>query len=95
MKMDEIEELEELLNQSHGKMTITVNGMVPHIEAENLNETGSLMCCFGALHAHAEVLGADFDETVDKLKKLNSIMNYKVVGNLPGGAAAKKGKLIE
>lgn len=88
--MDEIEELKELLNQAHGEMTITANGMVPHVSARNLNEAGSLMCCFGALHAHAEVLGADFDETVDKLKKLNSIMGYKIYGTLPSGAAVKK-----
>lgn len=88
--MQEIEELRKLLEKAHGTMTITVNGMVPHVEARNLNEPGALMCCFGALHSLAAIHGADFDETVDILKKLNTIMDYQVMGNLPEGKAVTK-----
>ena len=83
--MKEIEELAEFLEKAHGTMTITVDGMVPHVTARNLNKQGSLMCCLGALHALAAVEGADFDKTVDDLKELNKIMKYQVVGSLPSG----------
>lgn len=88
--MKEIDKLAEFLEKAHGTMTNTVNGMVPHVTAKNLNKQGSLMCCFGALHALAAVEGADFDETVDNLKELNKIMKYQVVGSLSSGNAVEK-----
>lgn len=88
--MKEIDELAEFLEKAHGTMTITVDGMVPHVTARNLNKQGSLMCCFGALHALAAVEGADFDKTVDDLKELNKIMKYQVVGSLPSGNVVEK-----
>ena len=66
------------------------DGMVQHVTAKNLNKQGSLMCCFGALHALAAVEGADFDETIDNLKELNKIMKHQVVGSLPSGNAVEK-----
>ena len=88
--MKEIDELAEFLKKAHGTMSITVDGMVPHVTAKNINKQGSLMCFFGALHALAAVEGADFDETVDNLKELNKIMKYQVKGYLPSGNVVEK-----
>ena len=88
--MKETDELAEFLEKAHGTMTITVDGMVPHVTARNLNKQGSLMCCFGVLYALAAIEGADFDKTVDDLKELNKIMKYYVVGSLPSGNAVEK-----
>lgn len=80
-----VDELKEYLEGAHGEMTIKVEGMIPHIEAEHLNYPGALMCAFGALHSLCRIQGDDFDEIVDNLKTLNKIMGYEVRGNLPGG----------
>ena len=74
---DVFDELEEFLQKADAEFTIKVNGMVPNIKGHG-NDAGVIMAAFGALKI-LENTGKSFDEIVDMMNDLNSIMKYQII----------------
>lgn len=78
--MKEVDYLKDFLNNAHGEITIRVDGMIPHISG-TINDSGMMMAAFACMKS-LEVRGGSFDDTVEMMKGLNSIMGYHVNGKI-------------
>ena len=81
--MKEVDDLKEFLNKAHGEITIKVDGMVPHVEG-TINDSGMMMAAFACMKCIETRRGGSFDDTVEMMKGLNSIMGYHVEGKISG-----------
>lgn len=81
--MKEVDDLKEFLNKAHGEITITVDGMVPHILG-TINDNGMMMAAFACMKCIEKRRGGSFDETVEMMKGLNSVMGYHIQGKIGG-----------
>ena len=81
--MKEVDDLKEFLNKAHGEITIKVDGMIPHVEG-NINDSGMMMAAFACMKCIETRRGESFDDTVEMMKGLNSIMGYHVEGKING-----------
>ena len=81
--MNELEELQKFLEKAHGEITIKVDGLVPHVEG-TINDSGMMMAAFACMKCIETRRGESFDDTVEMMKGLNSIMGYHVEGKING-----------
>jgi hypothetical protein len=81
--MKEVDDLKEFLNKAHGEITIKVDGMIPHVEGV-INDSGMMMAAFACLKCIETRRGESFDDTVEMMKGLNSIMGYHAKGKING-----------
>lgn len=44
----ELKELQDFLNSANGEITITINGMMPHVQG-NMNESGFILATFSLM----------------------------------------------
>lgn len=81
--MKEIDDLKDFLSKAHGEITIRVDGMAPHVEG-TINDSGMMMAAFACMKCIEVNRGNSFDETVEMMKNLNSIMGYHAQGEING-----------
>lgn len=81
--MKEIEELKEFLDSAKGELTITVNGMAPHVSG-NINDPGVILAAFSLLKMIEHTQEHDMEEVMEMLINLNDIMGYHVEGTFYG-----------
>ena len=81
--MKEIEELQEFLNSANGDLTITVNGMAPHISG-NMNDSGAILAAFSMLKMIENTQGHDMKEVMEMLINLNDLLRYHIEGRVYG-----------
>lgn len=81
--MKEIEELKEFLDSAKGEITITVNGMAPHVSG-NMNDPGVILAAFSLLKMIEHTQDHDMEEVMEMLINLNDIMGYHVEGTVHG-----------
>lgn len=79
----EVEELKEFLDSAKGELTITVNGMAPHVSG-NMNDPGVILAAFSLLKMIEHIQGHDMEEVMEMLINLNDIMGYHVEGTVYG-----------
>lgn len=77
----EVEELKEFLDSANGNVTITVNGMVPHVTG-NMNDAGAILAAFSMMKVIEEKQGHDMQEVMNMLNNLNEILGYTVIGKI-------------
>lgn len=81
--MKEIDDLKDFLSKAHGEITIRVDGIAPHVEG-TINDSGMMMAAFACMKCIESKRGGSFDETVEMMKGLNSIMGYHIQGKIDG-----------
>lgn len=81
--MKEVDDLKDFLSKAHGEITIRVDGMAPHVEG-TINDSGMMMVAFACMKCIEARRGGSFDDTVEMMKGLNSIMGYHVEGEIDG-----------
>lgn len=79
--MKEVDDLIDFLNKAHGEITIKVDGMVPHVKG-TINDSGMMMAAFACMKCIETKRGGSFDDTVEMMKDLNSIMGYHIQGEI-------------
>jgi hypothetical protein len=79
----EVEELKEFLDSANGNVTITVNGMVPHISG-NMNDSGAILAAFSMLKMIEHTQGHDMKEVMEMLINLNDLLGYHIEGKVYG-----------
>lgn len=81
--MKEIDDLKDFLSKASGEITIKVDGMIPHVEGA-INDSGMMMAAFACMKCIETRRGGSFDDTVEMMKGLNSIMGYHIQGEIDG-----------
>ena len=81
--MKEVDDLKDFLDKAHGEITIRVDGMIPHVEGA-INDSGMMMAAFACMKCIEKRRGGSFDDTVEMMKGLNSIMGYHIQGEIDG-----------
>ena len=81
--MKEVEELKEFLNSARGEITITVNGMAPHVSGK-MNVPGVILAAFFLMKMIEHTQDHDMEEVMEMLINLNDIMGYHVEGTVCG-----------
>lgn len=81
--MKEIEELKEFLDSAKGEITITVNGMAPHVQG-NMNESGFILATFSLMKMIEQTQNHDMKEVMEMLINLNDLLGYYVEGRIYG-----------
>lgn len=81
--MKELDELKEFLEKANGKITIKVDGMIPHVEG-TINDSGMMMAAFACMKCIEKRKGGNFNDTVEMMKKLNAVMEYHIQGKIDG-----------
>jgi hypothetical protein len=81
--MKEIDYLKDFLSKAHGEITIRVDGIAPHVEGA-INDSGMMMAAFACMKCIETRRGGSFDDTVEMMKGLNSIMEYHIQGEIDG-----------
>lgn len=74
-----MDELQEFLETAKGTMQIEVNGMVPHITGDGMNDAGMIMATLGMMKSLEAILGLDMKNVCDTIIELDSVMKYKIV----------------
>ena len=57
--------------------------MVPHVKG-TINDSGMMMAAFACMKCIETRRGGSFDDTVEMMKGLNSIMGYHIQGEIDG-----------
>lgn len=79
----EVKELQDFLNSAYGEITITVNGMTPHVEG-NMNESGAILAVFSLMKLIERTQNHDMKEVMEMLINLNDLMGYHLEGRVYG-----------
>ncbi len=78
----EFDDLEEFLDKAKGQITITVNGMAPHVKG-NINDQGIIMSALTMIKMLEVSQQGNFNEICNLLMQLNELMGYHIVGKIP------------
>ena len=71
------DDLQEFLESATGKLTVTINGMVPNVKGD-CNDAGAILAAFSGLKLLETQSGKDFDEILSLMQDLQQVMNYKI-----------------
>lgn len=79
----EVEELKDFLDSARGELTITVNGMAPHVSGD-MNDSGAILAAFSLMKMIEHTQNHNMQEVMEMLLNLNEIMGYHVEGRVYG-----------
>ncbi len=79
----EVEELKDFLDSAKGELTITVNGMAPHVSGD-MNDSGAILAAFSLMKMIEHTQNHNMQEVMEMLIKLNDILGYHVEGRVYG-----------
>lgn len=79
----EVKELTDFLNSAHGEITITINGMTPHVKGD-MNDSGAILAAFSMLKMIEQKQGHDMKEVMEMLINLNDLLDYQIIGRIGG-----------
>lgn len=81
--MKKLDEIKEFLEKANGEITVTVDGMAPHVSG-TANDSGMMLVAFACLKCLEVGRDKNFDDTLEMMKNLNAIMGYHVSGKIDG-----------
>lgn len=79
----EVKELQDFLNSANGEITITINGMMPHVQG-NMNESGFILATFSLMKMIEQTQNHDMKEVMEMLINLNDLLGYHIEGTVYG-----------
>ncbi len=77
MSKKDADEVYEFLDSAEGNLTITINGMAPHIEGR-CNDAGAILAAFSGLKILESQSGNDFEEVLSLMRDLQQVMGYQI-----------------